>query len=48
MRSSPDRAVGRSTSRAAWRPALAQGAGLHYLNGRTGMKDLDVWTLHWP
>ncbi len=26
--------------------ALAQGAALHYLDGRTGVKDLDVWTFY--
>jgi hypothetical protein len=26
--------------------ALAQGAALHYLYGRTGVKDLDVWTFY--
>lgn len=25
---------------------LAQGAALHYLDGRTGVKDLDVWTFY--
>jgi hypothetical protein len=25
---------------------LAQGAALHYLDGRNGVKDLDVWTLY--
>jgi hypothetical protein len=25
---------------------LAQGAALHYLNGRNGVKDLDVWTFY--
>jgi len=24
--------------------ALCQGAALHYLDGRTGIKDIDVWT----
>ena len=26
--------------------ALAQGAALHFLDGRTGVKDLDVWTFY--
>ncbi|MBA2471799.1 MAG: hypothetical protein H0V41_05980 [Pseudonocardiales bacterium] len=26
--------------------ALCQGAALHYLNGRTGVKDLDVYTFY--
>jgi hypothetical protein len=26
--------------------ALAQGAALHYLDGRNGVKDLDVWTFY--
>jgi hypothetical protein len=26
--------------------SLAQGAALHYLDGRTGVKDLDVWTFY--
>jgi hypothetical protein len=26
--------------------ALAQGGALHYLDGRTGVKDLDVWTFY--
>lgn len=26
--------------------ALAQGAALHYLDGRTGVKDLDIWTFY--
>ena len=26
--------------------ALAQGAALHYLDSRTGVKDLDVWTFY--
>jgi len=26
--------------------ALAQGAALHYLDGHTGVKDLDVWTFY--
>jgi hypothetical protein len=26
--------------------ALAQGAALHYLDGRTGVKDLDVWAFY--
>ena len=25
---------------------LAQGAALHFLDGRTGVKDLDVWTFY--
>lgn len=25
---------------------LAQGAALHYLDGRTGVKDLDIWTFY--
>ena len=26
--------------------ALAQGAALHFLDGRTSVKDLDVWTFY--
>jgi hypothetical protein len=26
--------------------ALCQGAALHYVNGRNGIKDLDVWTFY--
>ena len=26
--------------------ALCQGGALHYVNGRNGVKDLDVWTLY--
>jgi len=26
--------------------ALCQGAGLHYVDGKTGIKDLDVWTFY--
>src|SRR5437763_10002021 len=26
--------------------ALCQGAGLHYVNGTNGIKDLDVWTFY--
>jgi hypothetical protein len=41
------RPAGRPEYRARRRATvLAQGAALHYLDGRSGVKDLDVWTFY--
>ena len=38
---------------ASWAGPLCQGAALHYVNGRNGVKDFDVWSFYaqyndWP
>lgn len=42
FRRKPD--LGRLYSRRLFAVALCQGAALHYLNGKNGIKDLDVWS----
>ena len=31
---------------ASWAGPLCQGAALHYVNGRNGVKDFDVWSIY--
>ena len=38
---------------ASWAGPCARGAALHYVNGRNGVKDFDVWSFYaqyddWP
>jgi hypothetical protein len=39
--------IARLYSRGAFAVALCQGAALHFINGKNGIKDFDVWTFYW-
>lgn len=38
--------TGRLYSKRLFAVALCQGAALHYLNGKNGIKDFDVWSFY--